>query len=167
MPFTASCVLSRQGHLENSPPFQRWVTRSPDDHKAPAGAKEAGARRSAIHEHPHDRRLRNPSVRDASRCVADVRVNRKAVRRLVTRESVMDRSFVPSGTSRIVVPTNPAMNRWAIVGCPWRDKDIGHRRSHSSSATTFVAEHVGHRRTCRFDAVHGIVRFVPLGTSRK
>ena len=30
----------------------------------------------------------------------------------------LDRSFVPTGTLRIVVPRNPAMNCWAIVERP-------------------------------------------------
>ena len=69
------CALSRQGHLENSPPFQRWVTRSPDEGQAPAGATEARDRRSAVREHPHDRRHRS---RDASMVVAGARTNRSA-----------------------------------------------------------------------------------------
>ena len=67
MPFTASCVLSRQGHLENSPPLKRWVARSLDEGQAPAGAKKVGARRSAVREHLLDWKHRKPRPREA-RC---------------------------------------------------------------------------------------------------
>ena len=73
--FVVVCILSRQGHLENSPPFQRWVTSSPDEGQAPAGAKEVDDRRSAVCEHPHDRRYRS---RDTSMVVASARTNRSA-----------------------------------------------------------------------------------------
>jgi hypothetical protein len=60
MPFPKRLITRSDDGYIGSPRFQRWVARSLDEGQAPARAKEVGARRSAVREHPLDRRYRKP-----------------------------------------------------------------------------------------------------------